>query len=442
MRQVAEAAPVRSLAEFEACPERGSCAIRDALLGQSWEEYEVGNGERFGLGLIEFNDDGHIKDLEQERLVLGRIRAVAADGAILVVFAHGWHHGADPCDSNLTCFRAVLADLTASRQRPVVGLYLAWRGKAFRSGPLDMLSFYGRKSAAHRLGEHGARQVLQELQEIYCDGRVNACNAEGQPTRTRLTMITVGHSFGAAVVYSALENLMVREKGGIEHVVGFDAPAADATKPIRLGLGDLAILINPAFEAQRYRPFAGDQSRRGVYSLNQYPVLLTVASRADSAVGFWFKVGRLLNFERLLPHGRNGIHGLGHRRQEITHRLEANVPGPALDANLALCSCSMAERSIAAASKEREQFRWLWEGTFGAVRLAPVTPAHREHLPFLVAEAPASVVGGHSRIFNDRFLAFLNEYIWEFVEQQSEASVAPVGLQPDRAKSPALEVPD
>lgn len=442
VRQVSEDAATRSLQDFESCGAGGACAIREQLLGQSWEQYEGADGEPFGLGVIEFNDDGHVKDLRQEQAVLGRIRELAAGGAILVVFAHGWHHGADPCDSNLTCFRAVLANLTASRERPVVGLYLAWRGKAFRRGALDVLSFYSRKNAAHRLGEHGARQVLQQLQEIYCDDAVNACNAEGQPTRTRLTMVTVGHSFGAAVVYSALENLMVRELGGVEHVVGPDPPSASDPKPIRLGLGDLVILINPAFEARRYHAFAGDLERPGAYSRHQYPVLLTVASRADSAVGFWFKVGRLLNLERLLlPHAKKGVTGFGHRRREITHRLTTVETGGARDADVSSCSCRMAEGTIAAAAEQHARFRWLWDGTFGPVRLEPVTPAHREHLPFLVAEAPAAVVGGHSRIFNDRFLAFLHEYIWEFVEQQSESSQPPVGLQPDRAKAPALDVP-
>src|SRR5581483_11926533 len=135
-------------------------------------------------------------------------------------------------------------------------------------------------------------------------------------------MITIGHSFGGALVYSAMETLLVRELHG-SHIVGL--PAEKQIKPVRKGVGDLVVLVNPAFEAERYRLFAEDMLTRGQYASDQLPVMLTVASENDRSVGILFPIGRALwlsGHPLLWHHALLQTEALGHYPSFVTHHLK------------------------------------------------------------------------------------------------------------------------
>jgi hypothetical protein len=261
-------------------------------------------------------------------------------------------------------------------------------------------------------------------------------------------MVTVGHSFGGALVYSATESLKVAEYAGI-HGVGYPVCKDKGVKPVRYGIGDLVILVNPAFEAYRYRYFAEDLDQPGNYSPDQRPVLLTVASTADQAVGQAFPAGRSL---WLLWHpnawSRAGaeITGLGHYPPYTTHRLlfegpaeKPNTETPLTDEEAikrcgledevknglvrATCDCSYpvyaqaAASSSASPSGHSENPTQLKEGSgsvhaIGAeVTLQPLSPNRDKHTPFIVASAPGNLISGHNDIYNPNFIMFLIGYI-------------------------------
>jgi len=436
---------------------------------QSIEYFKNGKGGQFSVGTIELSDDGHVKDDDQEAQVLADVDRVAngSHGLILVTFVHGWHHRPKVCDNNIACFRRVLYALSISEQRPVYGVYIGWRGDSIkgstpRTSFLSALSFYERKNTAHLIGHEGGRELLQKLNEHYKN-----LNDKFRTTDVPhpVTMVTVGHSFGGALVYSAVEATLVRElkrrevnqsgKVALEtdHVVG--RPAEDGQPlPIRPGIGDLVVLLNPAFEARRYTIFAEDlKNGKSHYRNDQLPVLLTVASEGDNAVGMAFPAGRTLYF-LLHPwryRGMEDVIGQGHYDPQTTHNLvltdaggtqiypkpEAKVTAYNAspedikrcdlhpdDGDFSTCEC---EYPVPTTLEEAlgNNMTFVSQGR-GAVKTGPnekVALQVRngvqwdEHSPFLVARVSASIVPAHSDIYTPRFVTFLAGYIHEFLKE-------------------------
>jgi hypothetical protein len=437
---------------------------------RSIEKFKAANGEVFTIGIIELSDDGHVKDVGQRDEVFRELKRVArggdtvsasSPGAVLVTFVHGWHHKAKVCDENLSCYRQVMKGLVERKadranKGPVFGIYIGWRGDSLHKA--DALSFYNRKNAAQHVGALGGRDLLLEIGQTHkaLDREVRTATG-GQRF---VNAVTVGHSFGGALVYSAVEALEVSEylvkndktdgpKYKNEHGVGYPS-CNGAPKPVRAGIGDLVILVNPAFEAYRYRQFAHDLAATGSYSSEQRPVLLTVASTADDAVGKAFPAGRFL---WLLWHpaawsdGGAQITGLGHYAPYTTHELvyegppEKPVEPPKLTDAKAVADCGIDEEikeglargncgcsynvysnpppttAPNAGHSDTPSALAQGEGSVHSlhenfnVTLKPLSSSLDRHAPFIVASAPGNLISGHNDIYNPNFVLFLIGFI-------------------------------
>jgi hypothetical protein len=430
----------------------------------SVERFLDKNGKEFDLGVIELSDDGHVADDVQKDIVLARLREVAlggrgkhvdthkSPGAIVITFVHGWHHRSKVCDNNLACFRRVLQSLSESGDgRPVMGVYIGWRGDSIENP--SFLSFYDRKATAHRIGHDAGREILLALDDIYRDLNDRIENGMKHP----VTMVTAGHSFGGALVFSAVEGALVRELrkegggAGSVHAVGRRAVecAGARVRPIRPGIGDLVVLVNPAFEASRYRDFFNDESTPGRYADNQLPVLLTVASEGDSAVKVAFPIGRSAYFSVFPWRYRSvsDIIGAGHYDPQTTHDLivtddagttihpaAAERPEvPEADAqtkerchlglktgDLAKCKC---EYDVPATLGARGQGTNLtlssgWVPMAANEKLTLRPRRERDpRSPFIVVRVAPEIISQHSDIYTPRFVTFLTAYIGEFLQQ-------------------------
>jgi hypothetical protein len=448
----------------------GKRMCSDLLLRQrSVERFVDRKGHEFDLGVIELSDDGHVADDEQKDMVFARLRQVAlggkgksvdvrkSPGAIIVVFVHGWHHRSKVCDNNLACFRRVLQALSeadAEKHRPVFGVYVGWRGDTLEK-KASVLSFYNRKATAHRIGHEGGREILLDLNDTYRELNDRIDNGMTHP----VTMVTAGHSFGGALVYSAVEGALVRElrnlkDAGSVHVVGRRAVPCGGSqvRPIRPGIGDLVVLVNPAFEARRYREFVNDEATEGRYADAQLPVLLTVASEGDSAVKVAFPAGRSLYFT-IFPwrfRGMDDIIGAGHYDPQTTHNLlvtddAGNVIHPTaaerpakLEADdetkarcdlhtdrgdLATCKCEYDVPELLFTKAEKTHLT-LASGSVPMaanenISLQPRKPRRDPHSPFIVARVAPEIISQHSDIYTPRFITFLTAYIGEFLRQAS-----------------------
>jgi hypothetical protein len=436
----------------------GSTGCAERLFrDRSIEKFRSPEGEIFTIGIIELSDDGHVKDIRQRDEVFrelkrvsrgGDVASASSPGAVVVTFVHGWHHRAKVCDENLSCYRRVMEGLVRRKndranKGPVFGIYIGWRGESAHR--LTGFTFYNRKAAAQHVGSLGGRDLLLELGQMQRD--LDREVREASSGSHYVNMVTVGHSFGGALVYSAMESLSVSEYAGV-HGVGYPACKGQA-KPVRSGVGDLVVLVNPAFEAKRYRYFAEDVTAPGSYSSDQPPVLLTVASTADDAVGVAFPLGRLLWLAwhpSAWHDGRAEIIGLGHYAPYTTHRLifkgkeEKPVEAPPLTDQKALehcglleeqksglvrarCDCSYPVYAVTpsldtgsiASGRSRDQ-ALLKEGA-GSVHalqedviLQPIN-AKNKNVPYIVASAPPNLISGHNDIYNPNFILFLVGYI-------------------------------
>jgi hypothetical protein len=460
LRGVEGAAPPMRLDLLEnRTPIAGLTDCPDKLLrGRSIERFVDDGGKEFDVGVIELSDDGHVSDFEQEEQVFRHLRefAVNGNGAVIVTFVHGWHHGGKVCDNNMACFRRVLQALSQSDPRPVMGVYIGWHGESLH-GNASVLTFYGRKRTAQLVGHEGGRQVLLKLDALYRELNASIHNPD---TPHPVIMVTAGHSFGGALVYSAVEGALVGEVRNIgEDAKGsMDAVGKRAAKcgirPVRSGIGDLVVLVNPAFEARRYDRFAEDLTTPGKYAANQLPVMLTIASEGDSAVKVAFPAGRILYFS-LLPwryRGLSDIIGAGHYDPQTTHDLVVEDdsgkeihPGP-LEAkeperankdtearcnlrlegghDYATCACEYPVPSNLAAAINPPAGAPKMTLAGGAVNttageriaLKSRTGNWDPHAPFIVARAVPDIISQHSDIYTPRFVTFLTAYISEFLK--------------------------
>jgi len=240
------------------------------------------------LSFIEFDDQGQLHNRQQLTNLLKRLKnEVEKDNLIIVAFVHGWHHSAEPTDDNLHNFKyrvlkkinTLEADNSKAENRPkrkIVGVYLGWRGDSISIDYLNYLTFWDRKNTAESIGRRGGvTEVLLELEQIR-----NTSNNKGVNR-----LITIGHSFGGLIVYSALSHIFMERF--------LSAP------PNRIidGIGDMVVLMNPAFEAIQFSNFHNViQSKKGnEYCKWQPPLMAIFTSKSDMATKLAFPFGRFFS---------------------------------------------------------------------------------------------------------------------------------------------------
>lgn len=382
----------------------------------------------YSLGFVEFDDQGWFWDRSQMwGLFDFLVEEVNKQDLLIVVFAHGWKHNASVCDSNVCCFRESLKQLHRLEQRAsaaakraprrVVGIYLGWRGLSLRGEWLANLSFWDRKNTADEVGHGSITELLSRLNSLRYIHR----HITGEPTPSGTQLVIVGHSFGGAVIYSALSQLLIDR---------FVDTRGEASAPE--SFGDLVVLINPAFEAKRYEALHIMAAERQ-YFPGQLPILAIVTSTGDQATRKAFPLGRWFstsfetyrNRDQKLSDHRTVGHFSRYRTHELVpigSRATANV---FRDDVLSACGCPYfraAEVELDADYKRLMDFRhtWFdgrlpphWEQDFPGSRLRHrpnVTDSHPLN-PFLVISVDDQIIHGHNDIYRPVFIDFLRQLI-------------------------------
>ena len=258
----------------------------------------------------------------------------------------------------------------------------------------------------------------------------------GRPTRTT-RMLTIGHSFGGLIVYSALAQYFI-DRAAIASVHADYFPGADAldhkaekADPREISsYGDLVVLVNPAIEAMRYEPLrqlvqeqAGGDSRRR-YAPCQSPVLVQVTSEGDTllqgdwATGIVFPVGRALNtgLERTREDERTQIRtSMGHYRPYWTHDLAridpGQEPGKAERSVLMQLDTAAQDRSFRIFERHRVDgyLQPGWRRVYGDAAVLTETGAGRSdpNNPFWVVRAHPNIILDHNDISAPVFVNFV-----------------------------------
>jgi len=281
---------------YESCTvsDSNSCATAAIAI------HKANTDEEFQLGFVEYDDQGQLRDRSQMQAVLDHYYPIAGeDDVLLTVFAHGWHHSAKPEDTNIQSFKKMLAKMSATEtfaakqdkrhKRKVLGVYIGWRGDSISVPYLNGITFWNRKSVAHEVGQQGVTEVLLRLEEIV---NVRAGFEVENPKPLNSRMVVIGHSFGGAVIYTSLQQIMADR---------YLSSARGKTAQFSAnGFGDLVVLMNPAFEAMRYSTLFdisqacnSDGCRR--YLDDQLPRFAVLTSEADKATRYAFPAGRFFS---------------------------------------------------------------------------------------------------------------------------------------------------
>ena len=434
----------------------GICETPDCQSG-SIERHAV-NAEpasEYLLGVVEFDDQGAKQAPAQMDALFAQLKAEsAAQDLCLVVFVHGWKHNARYDDPNMLEFRQLLEQLarTESQRTPaawnkprkVFGIYAGWRGQSLDAGDLSDLTFWTRKDAAGRVALGSIRELLGRVRALRdtidrttWSGRLLPAGTPPPPGEAlRSTrMLTIGHSFGGLIVYTALAQYFIDRAAASATAVAL-GDAADADKAIA-SYGDLVVIVNPAVEAISWEPIRQlvENRRAQDYARGQRPVFVEVTSTADDATGIAFPLGRSLNTViesfTTAEERREARAAVGHYPPFWTHDL-TSAPNPvtpqaAADQRARLAQASPAEAGAEAGALVQAECqahaafetRWRRDGyllpgwtrrySAGAVLSHRAQSRFDANDPFWIVSADASVIAGHSDISRPVFVDFVRQ---------------------------------
>ncbi len=380
----------------------------------------TGTDAEYRLGFIEYDDQGQLRDRAQQDRVLSEYLEIAGKQDVIVLtFVHGWHHSARPEDGNITEFRKMLASVSrqeahSSQQqqrdrRPVLGVYIGWRGDSLDIPVINHATFWDRKATAHEVGRKGVTEALLRLEEL-----VNVRNTfkDGDPPSTS-RLVVIGHSFGGAVVYSSLQKILNDRFIDSRKGKNFGGNAE--------GFGDMVILMNPAFEALRFSSlFELSQEKCRGYFPGQLPKLAILTSESDYATKLAFPAGRFFStvFERhrdmeryecprpgmsnsrtvTIPQWKADRNTIGHFKPYLTHKL---MPA--------------SERGPESFDLERAYSDWSAHDVdqadiYTTVDLISMQKTTARN-PYMNIAVDKELMDGHNDIWGDNIIGFISELI-------------------------------
>jgi hypothetical protein len=417
--------------EKEGCVITESDKGSDKCQGAQLQRLEGKDG--YTIGYVELNDQGELFNRDQMTNVLDALQDMAGKKDVLmVVFAHGWNHRAKEGDGNINTFRKVLENVSITEgkdagnrkgkpRREVFGVYVGWRGLSLKIPVLEYLTFWDRKNTAAKVGTGDVTEVVSRIelvkrtrdaikvQEVVAsvtasciDKHSEKCSGELEKAKTAKSdtrLVVIGHSFGGLVVQSAIDRVL------IDRAIRTDGANSGYQGTVE-GFGNLVILINPAFEAQRFNSMFKLQEYRGTYFDNQLPVELVLTSSRDYATKLAFPVGRAFSstFEKQGWDSKN-LQTIGHYDSFVTHSLSA--PAPDLRSSPQYSECFNDPKTIAQSwySGDRKGNRHI----FGGLVLERKQLSERS--PFLNVSVSGDLIAGHNDVDEEPIIKFASRMI-------------------------------
>lgn len=236
--------------------------------------YEI--HDKYNLGFVEYSERGNDFNPGQTSALLNKITQASDAGNIaLVVFVHGWKHNASTLDGNVASFKEDLEHLAISKvagDKKLIGIYIGWRGMSFHGLGLENLTFWDRKDTAEEIGRVGVTEFLVRLEDIAASKKGNF-------------MLTVGHSFGSAILLAALNDTLMHKM--------LDQQQGVSVKPF----GDGVVLLNPAVEAELGLLLKENSMKVGALKKPVPSLAYVISSRADLPTKLAFPVGQFLGVD-------------------------------------------------------------------------------------------------------------------------------------------------
>lgn len=376
--------------------------------------------KEFHLGFIEYDDQGQLRDREQMKKVLDTYSVITGtDDVAVIVFVHGWQHNAAPGDSNVESFKQLLTEISheetvGSQQdkrtkRKILGVYIGWRGDSSDIPLLKYTTFWSRKYTAMEVGLMGVNEVLLKLAKIV-NIKASINLSQSKPPNSRIAVI--GHSFGAQVVYTALQ-----------HVIEYNLIDPRGDKLLLEDykvFGNLVVLMNPAFEALRFSTLF-DMSQEGCrhYPRDQVPNLVMLTSESDAVTRYIF------------PYvGRNSILFESHKvltRQICTKDGKATVTIDEAEADRTAIGhfepyqthklAPLQDKNIRKSDFDYRNLKKAWVGQnfgsqldFEGVKLTHLGRTHPLN-PYLNIYVDGSLIKNHADVWGEEVMGFIRDLL-------------------------------
>jgi len=266
----------------------GNCLWDNLNCNQSMvEQYP-----EYDLAFIEFSERGNLYSREDTRKVFDFIdrKANQEDGAAVFVFVHGWKNNAEFDNKNVRQFRDFLsraAENAVVGERKVIGLFLGWRGDVTNVPIARNLTYWGRKSVAEEIGSGGVTEVFAKLNQILIE------QYEEESTNSALyknTYVIIGHSFGGAIVLSALHDVLLDQLVDANPLIYNESGQCHKIKRF----ADALVLLNPAIEANR-AILLKEAAARCNFKEDQPRLMHVLSSDGDNATRIFFPIGQYVN---------------------------------------------------------------------------------------------------------------------------------------------------
>lgn len=390
---------------------------------------EKTNNQDYLLTFFEYDDQGFLQYPSERNSRIQRINELANKGpVVLLTFVHGWHHNAQgsPQDSDIKNFRDLLR-LAANtyKNKQVLGVYIGWKGAVFDGAVgdyLDYVTFWDRKNTAHEVGTQGLTSLLLELEE----------SIKSTPNQAQHQMLTIGHSFGGAALFSAIKPVLAERLTRTrthENLNGVD------------GYGDMVVLLNPAFEGVKYASlFELAQANCSPYSMFQIPRLVTLSSSDDFPVSTIFPIGRFFTtlFERhnpaeftqcLAPEEKRvtqlntwvtDMIAVGHNSKLLTHELTYEESNVGKSNKIVFKDISVENQSMWIGDETPNNEAITYIGADRELVLKSLGISLNNN-PYMNIWTDESVIPSHNEIWEYPLKQFIYELLKKIEEQKSNA---------------------
>jgi hypothetical protein len=332
--------------------------------------YRTDLGLPYATAVVEFDDQGEPWDLRQLDAAVELIRdlnAASEHGVVLYQFIHGWKSNASrdrDSGARLAWFEEELARLagyseasgarTGEPARPVVGLFVGWRGRTYSLPILIDASFWNRRVAAHRVASMRLIEVLQRTLRAANEHPDSKC-------------VLLGHSMGGMILEKTVGPMVTAEFLAVE--------GSETSVPLGY---DLVVSANPSTEALFTKQLI-DVFKRSTAGLvlednagrrrpADGPMMVSVTSEIDGVTRWMVPIA--MRFNSIFVRYRGGSDGGAPSQKHLGLHTAGHVP-------------FLFSHSVEVAD--------------GDISLRE-TPGRWNDTPLWVFQVPAEVSGGHGDI--------------------------------------------
>jgi hypothetical protein len=293
------------------------------------------NEPSFDLAVVQLKDDGTYlrppqMDAADDCIRKARTSKLNTNGAVVIVFIHGWHHGAswkrtpsttasDPDgDDHFHAFRLVLESLAlreAERYsddgkeagRRVVGIYVAWNGDpeaSWISGipVLTHGTFWNRYAVAEKIG--GSMQFQESIRKIVNSTKGPITDSEEQLSafRPESPLVIIGHSMGALMLQSAFAALLEDQHQPLQRQRPQRSAGAVEIRSdgVLVSFPDIVLSLNSAADSAIAKRILKALNHRGMTKkaaaggiCYSPPLLMSVTSTGDTDTRDVWSIGKL-----------------------------------------------------------------------------------------------------------------------------------------------------